>query len=476
MTPPLGTTLPSIRLIMMMWFAPAVIVVGILSVYANVALKTASVEDQLVRHAEDVASELAGSLSEHVWNMDDDAIAKHFIDYPWGSLGLVAIMVTTEFGDVLYQKQYSDEKSPVSHRIKVTHEGRPIGFIEASLSTAGLTEIRRAIGNTGVMVVTAATLAILLLSHLIVSHVVAKPLGDTVEELRRIASGEYTHALPCASNSELQMINEEVSIMATEVSQRQKLLEDAVATREEARQKLRKLNEDLEDRIRQRTIQLRRLAQMLTAAQDTEQRRIAEGLHDDVAQLLAAGRMKVALASTRAPDKACRDMMTEIDDLIKQAYESLRLLSFELASSTLYQWGLKESLERLCAGMNERFGVSFKITRADDLGEIDDTSATILFKSAREILFNVIKHSGVTRAEIMMEADAGHFKLIIEDKGKGFNPETDIGAGHGLGLFSIKERMEDIDGQMKVESEPGLTRVSLIVPRRVEDSDERGTS
>jgi signal transduction histidine kinase len=416
-----------------------------------------------------VSVDLVENLSEHVWNMDDDAIAEHFLNYPADSLGLVSVEVQTEYGDVLFEKTYTEETSPIKRSKRVIRDGRTIGFVEVTLSVSGWIAMKRALGHAGAMIIGIATIAILLISTWIVNLVVVRPVERTVADLRKIADGDYHHTIPGAPTTELRLINQEINIMATEIAQRQHLLERSIARREHVERDLRDLTEDLEVRIKKRTIRLRRLAQMLTAAQDNEQRRIAEGLHDDVAQLLAAGRMKIALASTKAPECPCTSMMPEIDDLIEQAYERLRLLSFELASSTLYQWGLKESLDKLCAGMNERFGVCFEIVEAASFDDIDDTSATLLFKSAREILFNVIKHSGVTSATVRLEETPESFVVVIEDAGKGFSEEVDVGAGHGLGLFSIRERLEDIDGEMTIESEPGLTRVSLIVPRGVED-------
>jgi signal transduction histidine kinase len=260
--------------------------------------------------------------------------------------------------------------------------------------------------------------------------------------------------------------------MADEIFKRQNLLQTAIATREQAENDLRDLNNQLEERIGERTVRLGRLAKMLAAAQDNEQKRIAEGLHDDVAQLLAASRMRISIASSYAETDDCSNAIQEIDNLVELAYERIRLLSFELASSTLYQLGLKDSLEKLCAGMNERYAASFKIIGADDLTGFSEASAAVLFRAAREILFNVIKHSGVKSATVRLEKTDTHVALIVEDNGKGFSDDVDVGAGRGLGLFSIKERLHDIEGEVHIDSIKGShTRVLLTVPWLEKDAN-----
>jgi PAS domain S-box-containing protein len=214
--------------------------------------------------------------------------------------------------------------------------------------------------------------------------------------------------------------------------------------------------------------QLRRMAGMLAAAQDSEQRRIAEGLHDDVAQLLAAARMKLhLLARCDNPDRAQR-IVNEMDELISQAHEHLRNLSFELASATLCRLGLRAALEELREGMNKRYSLNFTLQCDQDPGILHDETATILFKSARELLFNVVKHADTNFARVFLSKENHSIKLIVEDYGKGFKTPNGDGhwnAGTGLGLFGIRERVQDIGGTIRIESEPGkFTRIILSLP------------
>jgi signal transduction histidine kinase len=210
------------------------------------------------------------------------------------------------------------------------------------------------------------------------------------------------------------------------------------------------------------------MAGLLASAKDAEQRRIAEGLHDDVAQLIAASRMKLQLIARCDDPDQVRRILDETDELIAQAHERLRSLSFELASSTLFRLGLKAALEELCEGMSQRYAAHFSLECERDFGVLPEETATILFKSARELLFNVVKHSGTDTARILLSSENRGIKLIVEDRGKGFKElpgVTHRGNGSGLGLFGIRERLEDIGGTIRIESEPGqYTRIILWLP------------
>jgi PAS domain S-box-containing protein len=214
---------------------------------------------------------------------------------------------------------------------------------------------------------------------------------------------------------------------------------------------------------------LRQLAHKLASAQDDEQRRIAEGLHDDVAQLLVACTMRLAVATREAPVEV-RDHLTEVAGWLREAGAKVRSLSFELSSSTLYKLGLQHALEELGKCISERHGVCIEVRSEDELVTLDQTSAVVLFKAARELLFNVVKHAGVKNAAVSLAQVGGYLRLTVEDQGQGFldgslTDESGTGLGLGLGLFGIQERLRDLGGKMRIESTPGIgSRVTLWAP------------
>lgn len=206
----------------------------------------------------------------------------------------------------------------------------------------------------------------------------------------------------------------------------------------------------------------------LATAQDEEQRRIAQGLHDDVAQLLAACSLHLAELQDLPPADRILSITTSVSDLLDQAQKSIRSLTFELASSTLYRIGLQAALEELCDTLTTRHRVQFKMITIGRLPPIPDSMSTILFKSVRELLFNVVKHAGVQQALLEMDINDSILTIGVKDQGKGF-PAVPAGrqalTGTGLGLFSIEERLRDLGGSLVIDSTPNaLTHVLLKVP------------
>lgn len=212
---------------------------------------------------------------------------------------------------------------------------------------------------------------------------------------------------------------------------------------------------------------LRRLAAKLAKAQDEEQRRISEGLHGDVCQLLTACGIRMKVASNMEDRDESRAVYDEVAQWIREANEKIHLLSFELTSSILYSLGLAHALEELCSTIERRYGVRFKMSKDGFAENLEETRATVLFKSAREVLFNVVKHAEVRDAFLSISREDGNVKIVVEDRGKGFpslSAEA-VNASDGLGLFGVRERLRDIGGELHIASRPGVfTRVTILAP------------
>jgi signal transduction histidine kinase len=91
---------------------------------------------------------------------------------------------------------------------------------------------------------------------------------------------------------------------------------------------------------------------------------------------------------------------------------------------------------------------------------------TALFRIAQEALANVARHARARRVEVAMTRDREGVTLRIADDGQGFDPETPRSGTH-LGLWSMRERVEELGGRFEVESAPGVgTTVRVIIPLR----------
>ena len=101
--------------------------------------------------------------------------------------------------------------------------------------------------------------------------------------------------------------------------------------------------------------------------------------------------------------------------------------------------------------------------------KLDEEQRAILFRNARELLTNVLKHAHAKHAAVLLESDDAAVRVTVKDDGVGYDPE-ELGIGlhgeGGFGLFSIQERMADLGGTLKIDSAPGRgCTVVMTLPR-----------
>jgi signal transduction histidine kinase/CheY-like chemotaxis protein len=227
-----------------------------------------------------------------------------------------------------------------------------------------------------------------------------------------------------------------------------------------ASEELRMINEGLEQRIAERTAQLRALANDLTQTEERERRRIAKILHDDLQQLLVAARMRLETAQKRMGAEERQGMLRDTRQLITEAIGLARDLSHDMSLVVLHEQGLSAAMGWMAKWMEQNHGLKVSLEADGMTDPADENLSVALFQSARELLFNVTKHAGVKEAELKMSRSGdGGIEIVVSDKGAGFDPAqagTRGAKGASLGLFSIRERLELLGARMEVESAPGL--------------------
>lgn len=238
---------------------------------------------------------------------------------------------------------------------------------------------------------------------------------------------------------------------------------------------LQHLTTKLESRIVQRTEELRHnqsrlqaLVGELVLTEQRERRRIAEELHDFLAQLLVACRLRVnRLEQTVDAGESMLTVLQEIDRILDQSLGYTRSLVAQLVPPVLYQFGLLEALRWLAENVKQ-YGLSVEVNMDRDHLTFTENEAVLLFQSVRELMMNVVKHAGVDRICLAVTlSSADEVCIEITDQGKGFDLhliEKHSHSSNQFGLFSIRERMSLLGGRMVINSSSGSgTRIRLYV-------------
>ena len=213
---------------------------------------------------------------------------------------------------------------------------------------------------------------------------------------------------------------------------------------------------------------LRTMAQTLTLTEQRERKRMAGELHDYLAQLLVLGKMKLSnmdaqIQKIGGPTAA---LFQEIDETFSKALDYTRTLMAQLSPPVLHELGLPTALQWLADQMKKaRLTVEVRLGTSDL--PLPEHQAILLFHSVRELLLNAAKHAETNKALLTLDVVDDQLIITVKDKGKGFDTDSLEPAqpGHHFGLFSVKERMEELGGWLRVESTLGRgTTVTLGLP------------
>ncbi|MDZ4860329.1 MAG: response regulator [Candidatus Hydrogenedentes bacterium] len=229
-------------------------------------------------------------------------------------------------------------------------------------------------------------------------------------------------------------------------------------------------------RVEERTVevqhlvgQLRALAIELTQTEQRERRRLATVLHDCVQQILVSAQMHLAAAQRDTDPESARNTIKSVEGFIKEALDVSRSLTVELSPPILQEVGLGAGLKWLASRMDEKNNFSVDVNVDTTAEPLTQEDRCLLFECTRELLFNALKHAGVTEARVnLVRTDDDRIKLSVEDQGRGFDIDavrSRINEDSTFGLFSIQERLAHLGGEVHVDAGPGRgTRITLMTP------------
>ncbi len=211
----------------------------------------------------------------------------------------------------------------------------------------------------------------------------------------------------------------------------------------------------------------------LLDVQEDERKRISRELHDDTAQYLALLTLEMDSLIEKGKQLPAETIehLQKLRDTVTKTLKEVRRFSHELRPSVLEHFGLPAALELIINEFNNSYRTVVSFTCDGSEERLPDEIELALFRIAQEALSNIRKHSGASKAEVVLSCKANRVRLTISDNGKGFKivRQNHAESKGSLGLMGMKERAHIIGANLKVMSHINkgtLISVSLTLKNR----------
>lgn len=212
-------------------------------------------------------------------------------------------------------------------------------------------------------------------------------------------------------------------------------------------------------------------SRQLIASQENERKRIAAELHDSLGQNLLVIKNRALMGAKKFADKdAALKQLNEISSTASDAIEEVRTIAHNLHPYQLDRLGLTTALKSVIEKVadSSHIEISSEIDSVDSLFLPEDEIN--IYRIVQESLNNIVKHSGATKAKIVVRLDGRNLQLSVGDNGKGIVTHAatiDLHDASGFGLQDITERARMLGGKCTIQSAPDngtLIIVNVALP------------
>jgi two-component system, NarL family, sensor kinase len=199
-------------------------------------------------------------------------------------------------------------------------------------------------------------------------------------------------------------------------------------------------------------------------AEIKERQRIGEELHDSFGQILSL--IKLNLTKLQKKGKIPLDkkdeMLNQTVALANKAFKDLRTISHNMSPIMLKTKGLVLSVKDLLDTIDEtgEYRINFDIVNME--GNLDPFTEFTLFRTIQELLNNIINHARATEISVQMIKDGNDITIMVEDNGKGFDPDS-LNSFQGMGLQNTISRIKNLNGEIIIDSAPGRGTIITII-------------
>jgi signal transduction histidine kinase len=207
--------------------------------------------------------------------------------------------------------------------------------------------------------------------------------------------------------------------------------------------------------LEKRDLEIKHQREQLRAiiiTQETERKRIAQDLHDDISSKLNVVSLNSHLLNkTSLTATEVQEITTNIIELTGKALQSTRRIAHDLLPPVLDKFGLDAGIEELCSEFNSSKAVLVTYKNTIDFDEMEKDMTLHLFRILQELMNNSLRHGKATSISILFELINGQRTCIYKDNGTGFDT-ADTNNQSGLGMKNIQSRVDFLDGSLQISS------------------------
>ena len=224
-----------------------------------------------------------------------------------------------------------------------------------------------------------------------------------------------------------------------------------------------------ETNLRNSQKDLQRLAGKLISVKEEELRRLSRELHDDLTQRLAvlaieAGKLEIRMSEKEPLLSQIIPGVTQIKEQLISVSEDVHRISRQLHPTILDDLGLIRAVESECTKLMQSEDIHIIFTHENVQDSLPEDIPLCLYRIAQEGLHNIISHAGVKNCEIVLQGTVKDICLTVRDQGAGFDP-VEVRQKPGLGLSSMRERVQLVGGHISIDSRPGKgTTICASIP------------
>lgn len=210
---------------------------------------------------------------------------------------------------------------------------------------------------------------------------------------------------------------------------------------------------------------LKNLHSKLLAVEEKERKEMAAFLHDGIGQNLAIAYLKLSYVTNHQIDSKTGRLISESMGLIDQAIKESRMLTYDLSPPILHELGIVATLKWKLEKIENEFNIKTKLVSQANYLTLSNETESLLYRIFSELFNNIIKHAAASEIKVVIRQNHKMLNIEVKDNGKGFDANGMGSRTVGFGLFNIRERLESIQGAMRIDSEQNKgTVVYLQIP------------